>query len=300
VVRAVRDVAFRFGGFVKDVFVRCDRHGVTSRASNFAFSAFVGTVPVLFVLVSLIGLLTARDTYESLLNEFGDRIPADVEGVLRTALAAASSTRSATIFLVLGIVGGLWQAGNVIGVVLGGIEEANGTPGRPWVRNKVVSLAVAAAVAVAAVLATLAAVNSSQVVDWIGRLAGAGADTRDIAQQAVLWTGRAALVGFVLVAYRFGPRVPGLRWRDALPGAIVASAGWFVVTWAFGLYLTHFGNYNVIYGSLGAIVVYLTFLWLTGLLLFVGAEINAALLERRGRSRPVLDARGADRAAGVS
>jgi membrane protein len=91
------------------------------------------------------------------------------------------------------------------------------------------------------------------------------------------WPTIALVVMFAAaIAYYLLPDVKQ-RWRYVTPGSVTATALWLVGTWAFTIYVEHFGNYNATYGSIGAVVVLLTWLYLTALALTVGGEINAVL-----------------------
>ena len=275
---------------IKAVVHRADRHAVMSRASNFAYSAFIGTVPVLFVLVSVIGLLGSPQAYNDLLDEFSAQIPDALESVLRSALTAASSNQSsAVLFLILGILGGMWQAGNVMGVVLEGLRTAQGIPGPPWVRGKLHALGAAAFAGLGAIVVTLAMVGSARAAKGFTRLIGGGPRASEIAQSGVLWTGRILLGVGVFALYWFVPRARTPRFLAVLIGTLFTAGSWLAATSLFSLYLDNFSRYNVVYGSLGAIVVYLTFLWITGLLVLLGGEVVAELESRRkpaGGERP--------------
>ena len=271
----------------KAVALRADRHQVMARASNFAYSAFIGTVPVLFVLVSLIGLLGSPQAYNDLLDEFSSQIPDDLESVLRSALTAVSSNQSsAVLFLVVGVLGGLWQAGNVMGVVLEGLRTAQGRPGSPWVRGKLHALGAAVFAALGASVVTLAIIGSAKAAEGFVRLVGGGQRTSHIAQNGVLWTGRVLLGVGLFILYWYQPKRPGSRSVVAvLIGTVFAAGTWLAATRLFTLYVDNFGRYNVVYGSLGAIVVYMIFLWMTGLLVLLGGEVVAEIEARRSHGR---------------
>src|SRR5262249_24070172 len=89
------------------------------------------------------------------------------------------------------------------------------------------------------------------------------------------------LIG-VSVLYRFAPNRTSPRWSWASPGALVATIGFVVTSLLFSLYTAHFGRYNETYGTLGAIVVVMLWLYLTALMVMLGAELNAEL-ERQTR-----------------
>lgn len=116
--------------------------------------------------------------------------------------------------------------------------------------------------AVAIIPAVLGMILVSQAVDWI------------------LWAGRWPLVLIILllglaVLYRYGPDRPLAKWRWITPGSLAASVGLLAFSMLFSWYAANFGNYNETYGSLGAVMVFLTWLWLSAVIVICGAELNA-------------------------
>jgi membrane protein len=94
----------------------------------------------------------------------------------------------------------------------------------------------------------------------------------------VFWMVAAAAVSLIVaLVYRYAPNHEVPKWRWLTPGSIAATALWLAATLGFGLYVTNFGNYNATYGSLGAVVVFLTWLYLTAYILLMGGELNAEL-----------------------
>ncbi len=96
----------------------------------------------------------------------------------------------------------------------------------------------------------------------------------------VLWAGRWPLIlGILLMGlaalYRFAPDRPKVKWRWITPGSVVASAGLLIFSMLFSWYAANLGNYNETYGSLGTVVVFLTWLWLSSTIVIAGAELNA-------------------------
>jgi membrane protein len=254
---------------------------VTSQASLFAYNAFLATIPFLFVLVAITGLVASPATYNRVIASYGNAVPEDLRRLLQSSLRQATHGSTTLYFLVIGVLGGLYVASNAIGALMTGLDRAYDVPHRPWLRGKIVALGFAAAASVLAAASALAVLAGPRLLEELLRLMGADRDAGRIAARSVGWFALAALVLFVILLNRFGPNVR-FRLTAILPGALVAAAGWVGAIRLFRLYVDNFGSYNKVYGSLGAVVVYLTFLYLTGLVLFIGAEINGELAERRG------------------
>jgi membrane protein len=124
-------------------------------------------------------------------------------------------------------------------------------------------------------------VVTGPLADRVGKLIGVGGTfvtVWDVAKWPVL----IVVVSFMFsILYYASPNVrqPGFRW--VTPGGVFAVVAWIVVSAAFGIYVANFGSYNKTYGSLGAIIIFLVWLWLSNVAILLGAELNAEL--ERGR-----------------
>ena len=105
-------------------------------------------------------------------------------------------------------------------------------------------------------------------------------------RQVLLATTCALALATPPVVLYIGPDVEHRRWRLVSPGAVVAVAVWLAVSWAFSYYTARFGTYDKTWGTLGAVVVTLIWLWLAGLSLLFGGELNAETERRRGALPP--------------
>jgi membrane protein len=130
-------------------------------------------------------------------------------------------------------------------------------------------------------VSAVAVVVTGPLADRIGKLVGLGGTfvtVWDVAKWPVL----VIVVSFMFsILYYASPNVrqPGFRW--VTPGGVFAVVAWIVASAAFGLYVANFGSYNKTYGSLGAIIIFLVWLWLSNVAILLGAELNAEL--ERGR-----------------
>lgn len=266
---------------VKGVVRRSVRDDVTATASQFAYNAFLATVPFLFVLVSVIGLVADENTYDRLIRDYGDSIPQDLQDVLRAALSQATdNSRQAVLFLVLGLVGSLYVAANVICTLNGAMDRALGVPSRSWLRGKLVGMAYAAVASVLVVIGTLAVAGGPRLVDALARYFSTGQTARDIATRSVYPIAALMFSCFTLLLYRFGPNAAPQPMRALLPATVIAVGGWMAATTLFGAYVGRFESYDAVYGSLGIFVVYMIFLFLTGLMLVIGGEVVAEIAKR--------------------
>src|SRR5690625_6180499 len=91
------------------------------------------------------------------------------------------------------------------------------------------------------------------------------------------------LIVILTILFLLGPSRK-LKLRHALPGAVIATVGWMVTSWGFSFYVSNFGNYSATYGSLGGVIVLVMWVFLTGLILMIGAEINVIHHRRKNKT----------------
>lgn len=271
-----------------DVLRRSMRNNVTGTASQFAYNAFLATIPFLFVVVTAVRL-GGSDAYNSLFDALKGTIPG-IDKLEPTFRNATASGATAGIVIVVGVVAGLYVASNALGALVHGLDKAQHLIHRPWVRGKLINFGFALGSSVLAVASTLVLAGRGKMVRGLGRLIG---DSRiqGLDDSIVLPIGVGALFAFTILLYRFGPNGMRLRLRRVAPGAILSVAAWVGTTRLLGLYVANFKSFDSVYGTLGAVVVYLMFLYFSGLMFLVGAELNAELIHRRLVRASQMDAR---------
>ncbi|MSO44599.1 MAG: YihY/virulence factor BrkB family protein [Thermoleophilia bacterium] len=268
-------------GLTTAVAERVVRHGQAPRASQFAYVAFLASLPFIFVLVSIIGLVGSPADYTRIVDNVRGTIPDQLADLLDQMLQSASSSESQSIlFLLVGLLTGLWMAGNVVGCMTDGFNDALGRPHRPWLRGKARGIAFAVVTALVFVLATFLAVVGPGVVRWALDHVGASRWSQILVQIAAALVGAAIFWGFLIMFYRYASNERRVPVRAVLVGAGVGVVGWFIVANLFRIYVDNFDSYNRVYGGLGVVVVLLVSLFLTGLMILVGGETIAELHDR--------------------
>jgi membrane protein len=279
-MRARRAVAW-LTSLARGVLARSRRDDITQVASQFSFNGFLATVPFVFVLVSLSRLLIDPQEFEDFLERNEDVIPAEIRDILIRALASAEVNVGQTaFFLGLGVLAALYVLGNVMGSLIGGLDRTRGVDHRPFLRGKLVAMVFAAMTSLLVLAVALALIGGPPVVRAIVDRLVQG-PTPDISLTTIVGIGVVGLLAFTLLLFRYGPNAPRRSLFLDLPGALVAVGLWLGAMRMFALYLDNFDSYDRVYGSLGAIVVYLIFLFLSGLSLLIGAELNEQLIEVR-------------------
>ena len=154
---------------------------------------------------------------------------------------------------------------------------------RPWWRRQLIALAVTIGVALLVIVALGLLVAGPIIGHWVADRLGLG--SFDLLWSIVRWAGAGILVMIVwAIVYKFLPNT-NAPFRIFTPGAFVGVLLWLLVSYGFGVYLSHFNSYEVTYGALGTAIIFLTWLWLSNIAILFGAEINDVLADlRRDRS----------------
>jgi membrane protein len=150
-----------------------------------------------------------------------------------------------------------------------GVKECRGFLGR---------LLTALGMTGGALLLLLLAVATVSALSFVeGLLPGLGGVTAILLRLVFVVAAGAVMMLLLALVYRFVPCRQGAPWRWITPGSVLATLVWLLLTAGFGLYVANFGNYNATYGSLGAVIAFLTWLYLTAYVILFGAELNAIL-----------------------
>jgi membrane protein len=271
-----------WGGVLKRTVKEFQEDNLTDWAAALTYYGIVSIFPALIALVSILGLIGTSAT-EPLLDNLGAFAPGPAHDILENALNGLTESRSpAGILFVVGLAGAIWAASGYIGAfirasnVVWDVEE-----GRPIWRTIPLRLFVTVVMLMLLAASAFAVVVTGPLADRVGKLLGIGSAAVTV-WDIVKWPVLILVVAVMFsILYHASPNVrqPGFRW--VTPGGILAVVVWILASAAFGLYVANFGSYNRTYGSLGAIVIFLVWLWLTNVAILLGAELNAEI--ERGR-----------------
>jgi membrane protein len=250
---------------------------ITSISAALAYYAFLAIPSALLVAVGLFSLLATPDTVSTLVDKLGTVMPPEATKLIEDSLTQMAEKQAGGAAL-LGI-GGLlavWALGGAMQNVMWALNTAyDREETRGFARRRLTAWAMVLFAALGFLLAFGLLVLGPALSQWIGSSLGAETVTSVVwwaAQWPLLILG--FLVAFAGILY-LGPNVEHPRWQFLSFGAIVAIVVWLTASGAFALYVSYFGSYNKTWGSLAAIVILLTWFWLTSLALLFGAEINA-------------------------
>jgi membrane protein len=243
-------------------------------AAGVAFYAFIALFPALIAAVTVYGLVADPAEVEEQIGSISDALPEEAASLLTDQLTEIAGGSSSALGwgLLLSLGGALFAAS---GGMQNLVKAVNIAYDEEETRGFVKLRALALALTLGAIVFIVVAIGLVAVVPVVLDAAGLGAAGR-IAAQVARWLG---LVVFVLVAlgviYRFAPDRddPKLKWVGL--GSAVATLLWIIGSAAFSLYVSNFGKYSETYGALAGVVILLLWLWLTCLIILIGAEINS-------------------------
>jgi membrane protein len=253
-------------------------------ASALAYSAFFAIPSVLLVVVGAFTLAAGPGTITSLMHQFSHVMPAQAVSLLDSSLRNLDRHPAQGVLITaVGAVLALWSTTGAMTSYMTAINQAyDRKDGRSFVRKRVVALTMVAVVGVAfltvAVLLMFGPPVERLVASHSGPASGAVGWIWWIAQWPILLFG--LLAAFATLLY-LGPDVELRRWQFLTPGSLVAALLWIAASGGFAFYSGTFGSYNKTWGSLSAVIVMLTWLWLSAMALLLGAEINAEVERSR-------------------
>ena len=251
-------------------------------AAALAFFGVISLFPALLALVSLLGLVGAS-AIEPLIENASELAPGAARDITVDALRniQGAGDRAGVAFLV-GLGAALWSASAYVGAF---IPAANVVweveDGRPLWRKLVLRLALTVLLLLLITIAAVTVVLTGPIAREVGGLVGLG-DTAVGVWQLAKWPFLAA-VAMVLLAilYWMSPNVQHPGWQWVTPGSILAVVVWIVASLAFSAYVSNVPSYDATYGSIGGVLVFLLWLWLTNIAILLGAELNSELARTR-------------------
>ena len=247
-------------------------------ASALAYSTFFAIPSVLLLAVGLFTLVAGQDTISSLISHLTTVMPEQAATLLGGSLHNLDAHPASSVLMVVaGFALALWSTTGAMSSYMTAINITyQRKDRRNFVRKRIVALEMVAAIGFAFALVAALLVFGPQLEQLISSHAGSAGNALDwlwwVVQWPVLLVG--LLAAFAVLLY-LGPDVEEPRFRFLTPGSLVAALLWIAFSGLFAVYTSAFGSYNKTWGALSAVIVTLTWLWLTGMALLFGAEVNA-------------------------
>jgi membrane protein len=285
----------------KDIFWRVYENILKDRvvlvAAGITFYSILSLFPAIAALVAVYGLFADPATIASNLDQVAGVLPEGAIQVLRDQMNRLAAQGSSTLgaAFIIGLAVSLWSANAGIKSLFDGLnlvydeEEKRGL-----IKLNLVSLVFTTATLLFVLVAVAAMVVVPLVINFFGL-----AEATNLIMRIARWPLLLVIVGLGLaVLYRYGPSRAKAKWRWITWGSAFAAALWLAGSILFSWYAANFGSYNKTYGSLGAIIGFMVWIWLSAIVILIGAEIDSETEHQTardtttGRPKP-LGARGA-------
>jgi membrane protein len=245
-------------------------------AAQLAYYLLFAVFPFMLFLTALLGFLPIPDLMERLLASLAMVLPGEAVTLLQDTIRQLVTEQKGGL-LSFGILAAFWSSSSAVVAITAALNQAYDVQEeRPWWQVRGIALLLTMGLSLFLLLAAVLLIFGPQLGSGLASLVGLG-QAFELTWNIVRWpvSGGLLMVALALVYY-WAPNVQQ-TWQWITPGAVWAVLATLLASLGFSLYVSHFGSYNKTYGSLGAVIVFLTWLYLTGLCVLVGGEINAEI-----------------------
>jgi len=268
------------------------RDNVFGDAAQLAYYFLLALFPLLIFVTSIIGMVVGSNTgmRHALFSYLSRVMPSSAFQLIDSTMWEVSNASSAGK-LSFGLIAALWAASNGMGAITGALNRAYDLEEtRPWWKQRLVAVSLTMGLSILIMGALGLVMGGSHIADHLAaynRLSSAFTITWKILQWPIALA--FMLLSFALI-YFFAPDFHEQDWKWITPGSVIGVALWLLASFAFKGYLHFFDSYSKTYGSLGAVIVLMLWLYLTGLAVLIGGEINSEI-ENVAAQRGAADAK---------
>ncbi len=271
-----------WGGVLKRTFTEFKDDNLTDWAAALTYYGVLSIFPALIVLVSILGLIGGSAT-QPLIDNLGTVAPGPAKQIFTDAIKNLQGSSGASgVFFVIGLAGAIWSASGYISAFMRASNAIyDMEEGRPIWKTLPVRVGLTVLLMVLTAISAVAVTLSGGLAKQVGNVVGLG-DTAIQVWNIAKWPVLVLFVSFMFaVLYWAAPNVkqPGFKWLS--PGSVLAVIGWIIASAAFAFYVANFGSYNKTYGALAGPIIFLVWLWISNIMILLGAEFNAEI--ERGR-----------------
>ena len=246
---------------------------VTDLAAAVTYYGVLALFPFVLFMVALASVVITPDQAQGIVDQLAQVAPGPVTQILGDRIRQLAQGQNVGL-VGLGALGALWAASGAVLALMRALNVTYGVKeGRPFWKVRALGLLMTLVAGVLAIAAGLTIIAAEPVAAAVGGPVGT----------AILWL-RLPVAGLVMMflwalLYYALPDVEQ-DFKFITPGSVIGVVVWVLASWAFGKYVSHFGSYDKTYGSIAGVIVLLLWMWLSALVLLVGAEVNA-LIEHR-------------------
>jgi len=260
----------------KRVFREVIADDCLGQAAQLAYYFLFALFPFLLFLITLLGYIPIPNLLDRFVDMMAPALPAEALVLVRDHLRSLVSQQHSGL-LSFGIIVALWTAASAIIAITSGLNRAYGVEeSRPWWKVRGLAILLVIGLSLFMIAATVLLIFGPQLGSLLASEVGLG-DVFALMWNILRWPVSIVLLMIGLaILYYFAPDV-SQRWRLITPGSMFAVIGWIIVSLGFSYYVTNFSSYNVTYGGIGAVIILLTWFYLTAVSILVGGKINAEI-----------------------
>lgn len=271
---------------VKNLFYRFRDDDVMALAAQLSYSLLISFFPFLIFLMTLIGFSPIKSA--DVLVGLNQTLPPTIYQMISNIVIEVVDTKNSNL-LSISLVITIWTASTGFKAVIKGLNKAyDETEKRSILRLEVTAflctLALTTVIILSIILLVLGELIGNSIAQYVMIHPEDFLALWDVLRYFIILC---VMVLIFAALYRYTPS-RRLSWREVFPGSVFATIGWVIVSVGFSFYVNNFGNYSRLYGSIGAVIILLTWLFLTSIIIILGGEVNATLaFDREGKEKPV-------------
>jgi membrane protein len=246
------------------------------RAAQLAYYFLFALFPFFLVLTTLLGYLPVPNLMDRLMEMLAEMLPGDALRLVQDNVREIVTSQRGGL-LSFGILAALWTSSSAITAIVDGLNRAYDVQeGRPYWKVRLIAIVLTVGLSLFIIVSLVLLTFGPQIGGWIADQVGLGS-VFQIAWNLLRWP---VIIGLIVLAmalvYYVAPDVEQ-RWQWITPGSLVAVVGWLLASLGFSFYVNNFASYNATYGSIGAVIVLLTWMYVSGFFVLLGGEINAEI-----------------------
>jgi len=276
-----RPSLWRLGGLrVRELAVRvweaADADEIMPRAAALSYSFLFSIFPLLLFVAALVSLVPVHHVIRQLMDSAAQVLPGEAATAVRTTLRQIIAGSGYRGLISLGAVTALWAGSTGIATLMSMLNVVYKIHDqRPWWKRKLIALLLTMILAVFVIFSTLLIMLSARIGSAIGTTGN-------------VLTALAPVVLVLLTVDLIYCVAPARKepWRFATPGAVTFTVLWLAMSFGLRVYVSHFSNYDIMYGSIGGLILFMLWMFLTSVVLLLGAEVNRVIAEAT-LARPV-------------
>ena len=275
---------WKFGGLgwrelAKRVWTESQNDNVFGRAAELSYYFLLALFPFLIFLTSIIGIVlgSGTGTRHTFFQYLARIMPPSAFQLIDNTMYEVSEA-SGGGKLSFGILAALWAASNGLGAITESLNTAYDLKEtRPWWKQRLTAIGLTVALSILIIGALILVVAGGRIAEWLAAHYGFG-PVFPLSWRIIQWPVVLACMTFAFaLIYYLAPDFREQSWQWLTPGSVIGVVLWLLVSLAFRIYLHYFNSYSATYGSLGAVIILMLWLYLTGAAVLIGGEVNSEI-----------------------